>query len=313
VIDGDNGALIRSFVTDGSVPADVSVVDRNFDGMVDHAYVGDTTGGIYRIDFVDPADANVARASSAWTITKIGQTDTTGGRKFLFSPATLPTLGKVYLALASGDRERPLITNYPYPVTSSVGVMNRAYMLVDTFATTGLPVSLDDPAVMADLSSGSTCSTPSAEAQGKKGWFINLNAASTTGPTTNVGEQGVTSTLIFAGLVFFSTNRPVPTPVGACAQNLGEARGYALNLLNASGAADTQSICGGTRSAIFVGGGLPPSPVTGTVPVGGQATTICVGCVQRGGGASTSIGAQKMTPTITQRRNRIYWYSEGDK
>jgi type IV pilus assembly protein PilY1 len=253
------------------------------------------------------------RAPGAWTITKIGQTASTNSRKFLFSPAAFASTGKVYLSFASGDRERPLIINYPFPNSPNPGILNRGYMLVDTFATTGLPFNLDDTSVMEDFSAGSTCTTQSAEALGKKGWFINLNAASTTGPNTNVGEQAVTSSTIFAGLIFFSTNRPVPTPAGACAQNLGEARGYALNLLNASGAADTLSICGGVRTAIFVGGGLPPSPVTGTVPVDGNPVTVCIGCVQRGGGASTSIGAQRVNPTITQRRSRIYWYNDGDK
>jgi Tfp pilus tip-associated adhesin PilY1 len=312
VIAADTGTRLASFTTDGSVPADITVIDRDFDGMVDHAYAADTTGGIYRIDFVDPASPGTTLAPGSWTITKIGQAASTGGRKFLFSPAALPTSGKVFLSLASGDRERPLISNYPYPVSAGAGVLNRAYMLIDTFATTGLPVNLDDTTVMEDFSGGSTCSTPSPEASSKKGWFINLNAAGSS-PTANVGEQGVTSSTIFAGLIFFSTNRPVPTPPGACAQNLGEARGYALNLLNASGAADTLNICGGSRSQIFVGGGLPPSPVTGTVPVDGVPVTVMIGGVQRGGGASTSIGAQRVTPTITQRRSRIYWYTDADK
>ena len=316
VIAADTGSLVASFTTSGSVPADITVVDRDFDGMVDHAYAADTTGGVYRIDFVDPANPGTTLAPASWTITKIGQTTTSGGRKFLFSPAALPVSGKVYLAVASGDRERPLIVNYPYPVTAGAGVLNRGYMLVDRFATTGLPVAMDDATAMEDFSAGSTCSTPSAEANAKKGWFINLNAAGSS-PTSNVGEQAVTSPLIFAGLVFFSTNRPVPTPAGACAQNLGEARGYALNLLNASGAADTLNICGGARSQVFIGGGLPPSPVTGTVPVnvGGQTqdTTICIGCVQRSGAPSCAICGQKVTPTITQRRSRLYWYLDTDK
>jgi type IV pilus assembly protein PilY1 len=313
VIDAETGSHLASFATDGSVPADITVVDRDFDGMVDHAYAADTTGGIYRIDFVDPGTL-APRAPAAWTITKIGQTDTLEARKFLFSPAALPAAAKVYLSVASGDRERPLITNYPYPTVPSAGVLNRAYMLVDSFATTGLPVNLDDTTVMENFTSGSTCTTPSAEALGKKGWFVNLNAASTTGnPNENVGEQGVTSSTIFAGLIFFSTNRPVPTPPGACAQNLGEARGYALNVLNASGAADTFNICGGARSNTFVGGGLPPSPVTGTVPIDDQPVTVMIGGVQRGGGVSTSIGAQRVAPTITQRRARLYWYNDTDK
>jgi type IV pilus assembly protein PilY1 len=314
VIDANTGSLLRALPTDGSVPADITLVDRDFDGLVDHAYAADTTGGIYRIDFVDPANPGTVRVPADWTITKIGQTASTGNRKFLFSPAALPASSKIYLSVASGDRERPLILNYPFPTVPAVGVLNRAYMLVDTFATTGLPVNLDDTSVMENFSSGSTCSTSSAEGLGKKGWFVNLNAASSD-PTVNVGEQAVTSSTIFAGLIFFSTNRPVPTPPGACAQNLGEARGYALNLLNASGAADTLNICGGARSGVFVGGGLPPSPVTGTVPVGpgGQPVTVMIGGVQRGGGVSAPIGAQRVTPTITQRRSRVYWYTDGDK
>ena len=312
VIDGDTGSRLASFTTDGSVPGDITVVDRDFDGLVDHAYAADTTGGIYRIDFVDPSTL-VERAPAAWTITKIAQTNALDARKFLFPPAALPVAGKIYLSIASGDRERPLIINYPYPVVAGAGVMNRAYMLVDSFATTGLPVNLDDTTVMEDFSSGSTCTTPSAEALGKRGWFINLNAASTTGPNTNVGEQGVTSSIIFGGLIFFSTNRPVPTAPGACALDLGEARGYVLNVLNASGAADTLSVCGGARSNTFEGGGLPPSPVTGTVPVDGQPVTVMIGAVQRDGGKSSSIGAQRATPTVTQRRARLYWYNDTDK
>jgi type IV pilus assembly protein PilY1 len=320
VINADTGALIRAFTTDASVAADMTLVDRDLDGFADHAYTADTAGGVYRIDFVDPANPATLRASGSWTITKIGQMASTGNRKFLFAPAALPAGNKIYLSIASGDRERPLINNYPFPgalrtpADTLPGVLNRGYMLVDTFATTDLPVNMDDTSVMEDYSAGSSCTTASAEALGKKGWFINLNAASTTGPTTNTGEQAVTSSTIFGGLVFFSTNRPVPTPTGACAQNLGEARGYAVNLLNGSGAADTLNICGGSRSQIFVGGGLPPSPVTGTVPVGvGRPVTVMIGGVQRGGGVSSPIGAQRVLPTIAQRRGRIYWYNDTDK
>jgi Tfp pilus tip-associated adhesin PilY1 len=66
-IDADTGSRLASFATDGSVPADITVVDRDFDGMVDHAYAADTTGGIYRIDFVDPGTL-ASRAPGAWTV-----------------------------------------------------------------------------------------------------------------------------------------------------------------------------------------------------------------------------------------------------
>src|SRR5687767_12602936 len=43
VINATNGALVKEFATVGSVPADVTLVDRESDGFVDHAYAADTT------------------------------------------------------------------------------------------------------------------------------------------------------------------------------------------------------------------------------------------------------------------------------
>lgn len=304
VIDAGTGALVQSFTTDRAVPGDVTLVDRDFDGFVDHAYAADTGGNLYRIDFVDPATLAPRATPSTWTITKIAQTngpaDPYGGRKFLFGPAVLATSDKVYLTLTSGDRERPLISNYPYVEQ----IQNRAYMLIDRFATAGLPVDLDG-STMNNFTSGSTCATVLA-ASSPDGWFFDLNAGQ--------GEQGVTSSIIFGGLVFFSTNRPLTGSAAACSNNLGEARGYAVNLLNASGAVGTAGLCDGTsRSNVFTGGGLPPSPVTGTVPVGDKMVTVMIGGVDRSGGASSPIGSQKVTPTIAQKRQRIYWYKRGEE
>jgi hypothetical protein len=53
--------------------------------------------------------------------------------------------------------------------------------------------------------------------------------------------------------------------------------------------------------------------VTGTVPVDGKPVTVMIGGINREGGASSPIGAQKVKPTIAQIRSRIYWYRQGDK
>lgn len=305
VMNADTGALIKTFGTGGtgaisrSVAGDITLVDRNFDGYVDHGYFADTGGSLYRIDFSDPATM-AQKAPIDWTLTKLAQTSG-AGRKFLFAPAALASSGRVFLTIGSGDRERPLIGNYPFVEQ----VQNRAYMFIDTFATTGLPINLDDPSKMDDLTANTSCGQ--ATSPGANGWFFDLNAGR--------GEQTVTASTIFGGITFFSTNRPVPASANACTTNLGEARGYAVNILNASGAADTLALCGGIRSAVFAGGGLPPSPVTGTVPVGpnGTPVTILIGGVNRGGGVSTPIGAQRVRPAITQKRSRVYWYLDTDK
>ena len=305
VINADTGALIRSFATERSVVADVTLVDRDFDGFVDHAYVADTGGNLYRIDFVNPTTLTPLAATTDWTITRIARTNVTAaGRKFQFAPAALVGSHKVYLALGSGDRERPLISNYPFGATAATAVMNRFYMFIDSFDTS--EVNLDG-ALLTDFSTGTVDFPTSSSCEGSlattaKGWRFDLN--------TGRGEQTVTSAVIFGGLIFFSTNRPISTPPGACSANLGEARGYAVNLLTASGAVDTGNLCGGVRSGIFTGGGLPPSPVVGVVPIGGKQVTVMIGGIQREGGASSPIGGQKVKPTINPRRSRVYWYTK---
>ena len=126
----------------------------------------------------------------------------------------------------------------------------------------------------------------------------------------------MTSAVIAAGFVFFSTNRPAPVADDAvCTTSLGEARGYFLNLLNGSGAIGVTGACGGTRSSTFVGGGLPPSPVLATVPIEGVGLrTVVIGAVQKTGEPSSPIEAQRVRPPIPSDRKPIYWYkSTGDK
>jgi Tfp pilus tip-associated adhesin PilY1 len=140
--------------------------------------------------------------------------------------------------------------------------------------------------------------------------------------TAGKGEQTVTSSVIFGGTVFFSTNRPLPTDANSCASNLGEARGYAVNLINASGVIGSGGLCGGDRSGTFTGGGLAPSPVVGTISIGGVATSVLIGGFPTGGGGggagtppgeSSFLDPQKPPIPIQQIRSRVYWYPQGDK
>jgi Tfp pilus tip-associated adhesin PilY1 len=295
--------LLQSFTTDRAVAADPALVDVDGDGRVDYAYVVDTGGSIYRISFVDAKTQPLT--PDKWTITKIAYT-TGAGRKFLFPPALLFNGGKIYVAVGSGDREHPLSTHYPYGDGKTTNIVNRFYVYVDD-TTSATATNLDDTTVMLDKTTDLGCDiknelvTPSST---KKGWFMPLTA-------NGVGEQTVTSAVIAAGLVTFSTNRPIPPAAGSCGTQLGEARGYFLSLLNGAGAIGVTLSCGGIRSGTFAGGGLPPSPVTGVIPVGGVNRTIVIGAIQRSGAGSSPIASQQLRPPITQTRKRIYWYTPG--
>ncbi|HET7731101.1 MAG TPA: PilC/PilY family type IV pilus protein, partial [Usitatibacter sp.] len=300
IIDAYDGSIIRAFDTDRPVAADVTLIDRDFDGKVDMAYAADALGSVYRVNFTDSTTV-AALAPGAWTMAKVAAT-TSGNRKFLFGPAALAIGEKVYLALGTGDRERPLATNYPY----TAPVQNRFYSFIDTFDNTVVDL---DGASMDNFTSGTDCN--SVLGTGKRGWFMNLEGGR--------GEQTVTSAVIFGGTVFFSTNRPTPVVVpGSCAANLGEARGYAINLLNASGVIGTGKLCGGARSGTFTGGGIPPSPVVGIVPIvqpdgTSKPTSVLIGGINLEGTASSPIAAQEPKIPIRQIRSRIYWYPHGDR
>jgi len=308
VLDANTGAQVKpgGFDVDGPVAADVTLMSRFFftDGVnsfVDTAYVATTRGTIYRLDFVDKT-TGAAVAPGAWpAATKVAST-TGGNRKFLFGPSALAIGTKVYLALGSGDRERPLINNYPYLTP----VLNRFYMAIDDLTSTNLDL---DGASMENFTSATDCGTLSGD--GKRGWFMDLN-------TGDKGEQTVTSSVIFGGTIFFSTNRPTPPSGSVCATNLGEARGYAVNLFNASGVIGTGGLCGGDRSGVFTGGGIPPSPVVGTVPVAlpdgnSKPINVLIGGVDLKTGGGSPIGAQQPPVPIEQIRSRIYWYPRGDR
>jgi type IV pilus assembly protein PilY1 len=299
ILNGNDGTVLASFPTTRSVIADVALIDIDNDGDVDYAYAVDTGGNVYRIDFIDGPTTRVSLASAAWTMHRVAYTNG-AGRKFEFAPALLLNGQKVYVAVGSGDREHPLSTQYPF-----TSVVNRFYVYLDDLTPNLAATNLDDVSVMLDNTTLTSCSstllTPGST---WKGWFMTLNQ-------NGQGEQTVTSAVISAGMATFSTNRPIPAAAGTCATTLGEARGYLVNLLNGSGAIGVAGSCGGYRSGIFVGGGLPPSPVLGTIPVGGVPKTVVIGAIQKSGASSSPIGAQQVRPPISSTRKRIYWYMPG--
>jgi Tfp pilus tip-associated adhesin PilY1 len=304
VLDADTGAVIKTFTTlsDGtsirrSVAADISMIDIDSDGIVDYAYAADTGGNVYRITF--PSSAT---SSSDWTIKRVAYTNVTPSdshRKFLFAPGLLSYKGDVYVAIVSGDREHPLAASYPY----TTPVVNRAYVYLDDPSRTE-ETDLDGTKMLDKSATTPDCSSPGILPGGTNyGWHMDLKAGT--------GEQGVTTALIFGGMVTFSTNRPTGSSE-TCSTSLGEARGYFVNLLNGSGAIGVSGTCGGTQSSVFPGGGLPPSAVSATVNVNGSEQTILIGAPCKDGTSCAPIQAQQLKPPITSTRSRTYWKTNID-
>ncbi len=298
ILDAATGELLESFSTEGGVVSDVNTVDVNNDGKIDYAYAADTLGNLWRVNFVDPAADDVALAQDSWAITKIAYT-TGGARRFMNTPALLPYQGKVYIALGSGNRERPLESNYPYTSNDENGVDDRFYVFLD------YPASDPDTAVNldGDLMNDATAE-PNCDADGiypgteQRGWFMSMPGR---------GEQIVNPAAI-AGDVLFNSYQPGGTQTGMCTRPLGIAKGYAMSLFNGSA-------CGRDRSAVITGGGMPIAPTISTVNLqvdpdcvsncATETVTVCIGC--------EGLKPTEIEPSLDDVRRRIYWNSEVDR
>ncbi|QDF97529.1 hypothetical protein CJ010_13785 [Azoarcus sp. DD4] len=298
VLDATTGTVIRSFDTDAPVPADISVTDINSDRRADFAYVADTGGNVYRIDFVTPS-TGLPRAPADWTIRKIAYIQVANGsvRKFLYGPTVLNVGDGNYLALGTGNRERPLMVNYPY----AVDVQDRFYVFYDHYRSDVAAFNLDDTTYM-QAARDATCDTEGVGfGSTKLGWFYDYAAR---------GEQTVTSAVIHLGTVTFSTSQAGPTQSenNMCVPDLGTARSYTLNLLTGSGARNTANGCGGDDFVVMAGGGIPPSPVLATVNVGGKKETVIIGA---GSGGIGDVADAR--PKVAPKVKRKYWSSKIDE
>lgn len=269
VVNARTGALVKHIyhADMGSMPADVTVVDRDNNGLYDRIYAVDTKGNLWRSD-INNAD------SSAWQIYKIATLADTGvnARKFLNKPDVVP--GQTYdsILIGSGDRENPFDTT----------VINRFYMVKDPNVglTGGLPCLQDGtPAACAETDLVDVTLNPHQDTplpSGKMGWYITLAA----------GEKVVGNPLTVLGTTFFGTNKPTPPASGVCTSNLGEARLYSVGFETGNATRDLNaddSLTDNDRSQVIPGGGYLPSPVYAPVSIDlGDGTVqtvdaICVG------------------------------------
>lgn len=287
VVDAVTGVPLRIFGAERSVAADVSLVDTNFDGAADFAYVADMGGSVYRINFVDPANGQSLSADE-WSMEKIAYT-AGGYRKFMNAPEVAAYQGSVYVALGSGNRERPLEQDYPY----QSDIADRFYVFLDTPAAASSALDLDE---LNDSRLTVDCAGQGVyPGTTQRGWFMGLPGR---------GEQVVNAAAISGGTVFFNTTRPGASQTGMCTPPLGVATGYQMGLF-------TGWHCGNGKAEEIPGGGMPIAPNIFTTLVPDEngdvrQTTICIGC----------LGLDKVLeiePQEDTTRKRVFWSSDIDR
>jgi type IV pilus assembly protein PilY1 len=239
VLDALTGDLLKTMATERPVPAAVALLDSDFDGYTDRAYAVDMGANVYRIEFENAAGDGDA---GNWKIAKFAALgDTARSRKFFFAPDLVQTRLFTGILVGSGDREKPLAPQYP----SGSITNDRFYTLLDYATGKGvMPSSVIGESQLVPAGGSTVLASSGA------GCYLPLVDSSR-------GEKVVTGAVSTGGYTYFSTNTPSDTfSTNSCDTHLGTARAYRLALF-----------CGAAESLELVGGGLPPTPVTGLVEV----------------------------------------------
>ena len=285
VLDAFDGSVLKSFPTTRSVASDITLVDTDFDGYVDRAYAVDLGGNLYRIDLEKTTASTTTFATTDWGIYKLASLAGSGTRKFFYPPDVVVTPNFSALLLGSGDREKPLTTFST----------DAFFTLYDTKTSKGTPTSAFIPITSTNLG---TVGTTEDQIAGCKI------------PMGTNGEKIVNMPTSIAGITYFSTNRPSVSTNSCTASNLGVAKIYSAPLF-----------CQAATSQELRGGGLPPSPVTGTVivsytsPLDSRVTLtkrvpFIIGAPNTKG---SGIEGSKVNPIISPVRKRRYWYLENTR
>ncbi|CAL94792.1 pilus assembly protein [Azoarcus olearius] len=326
VVNATTGALVRYIdlgTSAGRVVADLVPVDVNRDGFTDVIYAADTSGNVWRINTSSPGAYNTGLAAASWSVTHLAQlgdwsSKSSNNRKFMYAPDVVQFGNYNIVLIGSGDREKPLRTS------GTATLRNRFYGLWDNFALTGnawttiddrTPCDTPDDATVATgchLLDTTNTSLTSEYATlfndpllRPRGWVIDLDARTTAGPN----EQVVTTPATVGGLVNFSTFQATKASEEACS-NMGTARGYAACFLHGGATCDPDETVV-NRSSEFVGGGIPPSPVTGIVEVDGKAVPFIIGGKPDSAGGSPLEGSKPKIP-IKKDRKKVYRYKVVD-
>jgi type IV pilus assembly protein PilY1 len=307
VIDPADGTLLREFVTDRPVVADVFVVPDGTTGLAKFAYVADMGGNLYRIS---GSTANLPFNSTlpaSWTITKIASLGCDSAsvtspsvacpmnRKFLSMPDVVEFNGVYNILLGSGDREKPL-----QAFAVAYEVENKFFLIKDNPSD---PDWLTDENIncaadvicldsLVPIAQGGA-DPDAADLAAMKGWALDLRDH----------EQAVTSAITVFGTTTFSTHTPTVASAASCASNLGIARVYNVIFTNA-GPTNGET----NRDEPVAGGGLPSPPVAGMVELDdGTVVPFIIGAE-----GDSPLESTIPTPPVTgtQPKSLTYWFIE---
>ncbi len=311
VFDAFDGTKLAEFSTTRAVPADVSLMDADYDGYIDRAYASDVHGNVYRVDLevtktCGTPSATCGKTPTDWIIRQVASLSTSTLKRKVFFPPDV-VLGGTFAAImvGTGDREKPLCgqgsTTTPNCATTADGF----YTVYDT---TGIRPAYDYTRTATAVGDLGTVGTADSQVAG---CVI---------PMSTAGEKIVNAPLTVGGYTYFSTNKP-DASANVCTGQLGIAKVYGAKVF-----------CQGAISETRTGGGMPPSPVSGVVSVtyvdpttqqtinkqvpfviGGISNPNAADPNTTGTDSGCGLGGCRPVLNISPNRTRKYWFVENPK
>jgi type IV pilus assembly protein PilY1 len=245
IIDANTGDLLWSASNDSadlllsdmqySIPARISVIDRDNDGLADHMYVADMGGQIFRLDIYN--GESISNLVSGGLLAQMSGDTIEQNRRFYYAPdvAEISTTDEHYFAIAigSGFRAGPLNTSIE---DSFFMIKDKGVFVRDESNKFILPDTPMSPASLYDATEHLLTSdnvderaVQSSLFASKDGWMIRL---------TQNGEKVLASPLILDYKIFFTTYLPASSSASACAPPTGNSRAYLVNLVDANAIED---------------------------------------------------------------------------
>ncbi len=297
-----------------SIPADITLMDRDRDGKIDRLYATDVGGNVWRVDL----EPKAGHLPAQWQVNKLAALGCGSGtcadgitpRKFFYPPEVITTPTYDVVFAGSGDREHPLYADPAKFPQAAYSVTNRLYMLKDlNTGKDATTIPCVAPCIITEAALFNATSTVYDNTL--SGYYITLcnTKDSPSKPTTcPTGEKVVNAPTVTAGYVYFATNQPTVPSANSC-PTLGTARGYSVSPFS-----------GVDTYVEYEGGGLPPTAVSGVVNIvsdDGKITTpvaFCIGCGGNtecvGSGCTSAVGGARPAIDVSTSRKRTYWYIE---
>ncbi len=245
-----------------SVPANIRGISLDNNSTIDHLYVADVGGQIFRFDLYDTADGMEVRAGR---IFNANGGDAANNRRFYYAPsvAYIPRPNNrsfMAVAIGSGYRAHPLdtvIDDYFFMVKDT-GILESPKTFKD------IPFDPSGNGALVDVTQHVKSNTETTQAvlsDDKGGWFIKLNGDITTydangNPVVDTyeGEKVIAEPRILFGRVVFTSYVPtIDTTKLQCSPVIGSAKLYGVEVLDGSSFFDDN-----TRTIDLVSEGLPP-------------------------------------------------------